>query len=200
MKITSRFLGLFHLNEKYYVLSARDVAILLEFFKAIDVRNEMAIDDVQFLAFMKSVTDLSERHIYKVFDTLDVDCSGLMDFDEFYLLVCILIAVKDKMEKEFIYKHSRTVFDLLDEDGSNNVSIEEFKTIGFLFNFNKTIVKDLFKEFDVSGDQHLDYQEFRMFAMACIDKQTEQESRNRQKEERKRARVKTMQNSFCSLF
>ena len=44
MKITSRFLGLFHLNEKYYVLSARDVAILLEFFKAIDVRNEMAID------------------------------------------------------------------------------------------------------------------------------------------------------------
>ena len=57
------------------------------------------------------------------------------------------------MEKEFIYKHSRTVFDLLDEDGSNNVSIEEFKTIGFLFNFNKTIVKDLFKEFDVSGDQ-----------------------------------------------
>lgn len=52
------------------------------------------ISDIQFLAFMRSVTDLGQRQIYKVFDMLDIDGSGLLDFDEFYLLVCILIAVQ----------------------------------------------------------------------------------------------------------
>jgi Ca2+-binding EF-hand superfamily protein len=83
---------------------------------------------------MSSSTDLTKSQIYKVFDMLDVDCSGTLDFDEFYLLVCILIAVQDKDEKHFIYRHSRTVFDLLDEDASGNISCDEFEKFGFLFN------------------------------------------------------------------
>lgn len=43
---------------------------------------------------MRVVTDLSKDKIYAVFDMLDVDHSGLLDFDEFYLLICILIAVR----------------------------------------------------------------------------------------------------------
>lgn len=83
------------------------------------------------------------------------------------------MTVQDKEEKQFIFRHSRTVFDLMDEDGSNSISAEEFEEFGFLFNFQGRAVRQIFKEFDVSGDQELDYQEFRMFAMACIDKQIE---------------------------
>ena len=43
---------------------------------------------------MRTATDLSKEKIYGVFDMLDVDHSGLLDFDEFYLLICILIAVR----------------------------------------------------------------------------------------------------------
>lgn len=43
---------------------------------------------------MHSATDLSQDKIYAVFDMLDVDHSGLLDFDEFYMLLCILIAVR----------------------------------------------------------------------------------------------------------
>lgn len=43
---------------------------------------------------MQNVTDLSKTKIYRVFDMLDVDNSGLIDFDEFYVLVCILLAVR----------------------------------------------------------------------------------------------------------
>ena len=50
--------------------------------------------DIQFYVFMHSATDLSKDQIYRVFDMLDVDNSGLLDFDEFYLLVCILLAVR----------------------------------------------------------------------------------------------------------
>lgn len=101
---------------------------------------------------MNSSTDLTTSQIYKVFDMLDVDCSGTLDFDEFYLLVCILIAVQDRDEKHFIYRHSRTVFDLLDEDGSGNISCYEFETFGFLFNLQGEAMRTIFSEFDVSGD------------------------------------------------
>ena len=43
---------------------------------------------------MRHVSDLDSARIYRVFDMLDVDGSGEIDFDEFYLLMCILIAVK----------------------------------------------------------------------------------------------------------
>lgn len=113
----------------------------------------MALNDVQFLAFMRVVTDLNKNQIYKVFDMLDCDGSGSIDFDEFYLLICILIAVQDKEEKHFIYRHSRTVFDLLDEDSSGNISSFEFETFGFMFNLEGKAIREIFKDFDVSGDQ-----------------------------------------------
>ena len=44
-------------------------------------------------------------------------------------------------------------------------------------------VKDIFKEFDVSGDRQLDYQEFCMFTMACVERQKKmvvvEETRNK---------------------
>ena len=43
---------------------------------------------------MSHATDLSNDQIYQVFDMLDVDHSGLLDFDEFYLLICILVSIK----------------------------------------------------------------------------------------------------------
>ena len=117
MKVSSKSLSHFKLDSSYSLLSARDVSLLLVFFKALDVRGEMALDgiyithlyisvsmifhvflmqflDLQFYTFMHNATDLSKDMIYRVFDMLDVDHSGLLDFDEFYLLVCILIAVR----------------------------------------------------------------------------------------------------------
>ncbi|XP_074610299.1 EF-hand calcium-binding domain-containing protein 9-like [Acropora palmata] len=176
MKIRSQILKYMHLDRTYCLLTGRNVRIILELFRLIDVHDEMALNDVQFCAFMKTATDLNTNQIYKVFDMLDVDGSGAMDFDEFYLLICILIAVQDKVEKNFIYRHSRTVFDLLDEDNSGNISAYEFETFGFLFNLQGEAIRTIFREFDVSGDQELDYSEFKMFAMACIDRQSEIES------------------------
>ncbi|RMX51813.1 hypothetical protein pdam_00021959 [Pocillopora damicornis] len=176
MKIRSQILKYMHLDRTYCLLTGRNVRIVLELFRLIDVHDEMVLNDVQFCAFMKTATDLSTNQIYKVFDMLDVDGSGAMDFDEFYLLICILIAVQDKAEKNFIYRHSRTVFDLLDEDNSGNISAYEFETFGFLFNLQGEAIQTIFREFDVSGDQELDYSEFKMFAMACIDRQSEIES------------------------
>ena len=45
------------------------------------------------------------------------------------------------------------MFELLDADGSNNISGDEFENFGFLFNFETSAVNQIFREFDVSGDQ-----------------------------------------------
>ena len=61
--------------------------------------------------------------------------------------------LQDKQEKQFIYRHSRSVFELLDADGSHNISAEEFESFGFLFDFDGGAARQVFQEFDVSGDQ-----------------------------------------------
>ncbi len=62
-------------------------------------------------------------------------------------------SIQDRQEKQFIFRHSHSVFELLDADGSGNISADEFESFGFLFNFQKGAVREIFKEFDVSGDQ-----------------------------------------------
>ena len=54
----------------------------------------------------------------------------------------MILFIQDKEEKQFIYRHSRTVFDLLDEDGSNDISAEEFGHFGFLFNFQGQAINE----------------------------------------------------------
>ena len=58
---------------------------------------------------------------------LDVDGSSSIEYNEFYLMVCILVSIQDHEEKKFIYHHSRTVFDLMDKDGSATIDVEEFE-------------------------------------------------------------------------
>ena len=85
----------------------------------------------------------------------------------------MLVAIKDRAEKQFLWRHSRTCFELLDEDGSNAVSMDEFETFGFIFNISKRASRKIFRDFDVDDSKELDYEEFRMFTLACLDKQKE---------------------------
>ena len=55
--------------------------------------------------------------------------------------------------KQFIYQHSRAVFDLLDADGSKSICVKEFKDYGFLFNYTGEAIQKIFDEFDISGDE-----------------------------------------------
>ena len=69
------------------------------------------------------------------------------------ILTLVLSYIQDNEEKQFIYRHSRTVFELLDEDRSHSISAEEFSAFGFLFNFHGAAVNQIFNDFDISGDE-----------------------------------------------
>ena len=70
-----------------------------------------------------------------------------------------------------MHAHSKTVFEMLDEDSSGTISVDEFERLGFLLNLDNRDIRLIFQDFDISGDDALDYAEFRMFTLACINNQ-----------------------------
>ncbi|KAK2144246.1 hypothetical protein LSH36_775g00040 [Paralvinella palmiformis] len=173
MQVKSLFLQHFHLDQTYYLMSGRCARLLNEYFNALDVHNKSGLNDIQFSNLMKVITDLTQTEILFLFELFDLDASGILEFGEFYLMVCILIATKDNIMKGFIHMHSRVVFDLLDANSSGTISVSEFKKYGFFFDFTPDAINGVFHEFDVSHDQVLDYREFRMFALACVNSKKE---------------------------
>ncbi|KAL3895943.1 MAG: hypothetical protein SGCHY_004394 [Lobulomycetales sp.] len=137
-----RFLGVLHKKK-------------LLAFELMDWRGDGGLDDIQFIAFLQSATDLNFSQAEKLFEVFDTDRSGSVEFDEFYLLVCILVAVANDQSKQFMFQHWRSCFELLDEDGSKAVSKQEFETL----------------EFDVEGHAELGLQQFHLFSVAAIDMQ-----------------------------
>ncbi|XP_077183172.1 EF-hand calcium-binding domain-containing protein 9 isoform X2 [Paroedura picta] len=127
--------------------------------------------DLQFYFFLHYATDLSKDEIMLVFDLLDWDGKGEVGFDEFYMLVCIVMSHENHLEKQFMYRHSHLVFELLDIDGGHTVALAEFKATRFLFNIKEEDLSRIFKDFDITGDEQLNYKEFRMFTIFCIDRQ-----------------------------
>jgi hypothetical protein len=65
----------------------------------------------------------------------------------------------------------QTCFNLIDIDGSGSITLAEFQKFGFIFNISKKACQAAFREFDVDNSKELDYTEFRMFCLVCLDKQ-----------------------------
>eukprot|EP00899_Mesostigma_viride_P002333 jgi/Mesvir1/120/Mv07788-RA.1 len=171
MKVRLPLLERLHLERTHQLLSARGLQYIQALFDALDVRKHARMDDIAFRSFMCCATDLSEAKINHVFEMFDVDGNGFIDFDEFYLLVCMLVAIKHHNERVFLSIHSRTCFALLDEDGGGTITLQEFERFGFVFNISMDSARKIFKQFDIDGSQELDYEEFRMFTLACLEAQ-----------------------------
>ncbi|ORX86050.1 EF-hand [Anaeromyces robustus] len=200
MKVLSKLLNHLHLDPKYGVLNAQSAQVVYELFRLIDFRGTGALDDIQFTSFLQSVTNLSQSHIEKIFYIFDLDRSGSVEFDEFYLLVCILIAVNNNEEKQFMYRHWSTCFELLDEDGSKSVSKKEFETLGVLFNFGSRAVDKIFSEFDVSGTREMNYNEFKLFMFAAMDTEIEMERQQLEKKKQKETSNTTTQLKYIADY
>uniref|UniRef100_A0A2K6SDP3 EF-hand calcium binding domain 9 n=1 Tax=Saimiri boliviensis boliviensis TaxID=39432 RepID=A0A2K6SDP3_SAIBB len=86
------FLWYLYLDKVHCLLSVRNVKALLEYFHLLDVHGKNTLNDVLFYHFLHHVTDLSKRQINLVFDMLDWSAVGEIGFEQFYVLVCILLA------------------------------------------------------------------------------------------------------------
>ncbi|KAL4823070.1 hypothetical protein H8958_017910, partial [Nasalis larvatus] len=181
------FLWYLYLDKIYCLLSVRNVKALAEYFHILDVHGKNTLNDVLFYHFLHHVTDLKKAQINIVFDMLDWNAMGEIGFEQFYMLVCMLLAHQNHLEGQFMYRHSRPVFDLLDLKGDLRIGAKNFGMYRFLFNIHKQELKDLFHDFDVTGDNLLNYQEFKLYTIIYIDKlQRRQKTEEKEKGDRKR--------------
>ncbi|XP_055498980.1 EF-hand calcium-binding domain-containing protein 9-like [Leucoraja erinacea] len=174
-----------YLDKIHVLMSVRNTVLLLEYFKLLDVHDNRTLNDVQFFHFLRCITDMTTQHIKKTFNMFDWRASGEIGFDEFYMLICIIIANKDKMEQQFLYRHSRPIFDLFDMDGGHTISPAEFYSAGFLFNIKGRAFLQMFQDYSGTSGENLTYNEFKLFIMACVDKQEKiNEGRRKKKQSR----------------
>ncbi|XP_058162327.1 EF-hand calcium-binding domain-containing protein 9 [Dasypus novemcinctus] len=184
------FLWYLYLDKIYCLLSVRNVKALVDYFHLLDVHRRNTLNDVLFFHFLHHVTNLNRAQIMIVFDMLDWNAVGEIGFDQFYMLVCILLAHQNNLEEQFIYRHSRPVFELLDVDGNLKIGPVNFKIYSFLFNIKKQELKELYHDFDVTGDRFLNYKEFKLFTIFSIDKYQERQKAEKEKEEKSLLRKK----------
>nr|XP_014338202.1 PREDICTED: EF-hand calcium-binding domain-containing protein 9 isoform X2 [Bos mutus] len=145
------FLWYLYLDKLYCLLSVRNVKALVEYFHLLDVHHKKTLNDVLFYHFLHHVTDLTRNQITVVFNMLDWNAVGEIGFDQFYMLVCILLAQENHLEEQFIFRHSRPVFELLDLDGELKIGPDNLHMYNFLFNIKKQQLRDLYYNFDITA-------------------------------------------------
>lgn len=158
-----------HLSPPSYNLSARNYSIVRKIYD--QLRIDKGIDDVMFETFLRRVLDMKKLNLSadSIFSLFDTDMGNSVDFDEFYLCICILIANHDNKMADFFAANSRTCFDLLDTESLGMITKYQGKHLTFLLKMDEMKISKAFDEFDTSHDQALDYEEFRRFTQRCID-------------------------------
>ncbi|XP_029797286.1 EF-hand calcium-binding domain-containing protein 9 [Suricata suricatta] len=180
------FLWYLYLDKLYCLLSVRNVKVLVEYFHLLDVHHNNTLNDVLFYHFLRHVTKWNRSQITIVFNMLDWKAVGEIGFDQFYMLVCILLAQQNHLEEQFIFRHSRPVFELLDLEGQLRIGPENFHMYNFLFNIRNQELRELYHDFDITGDRYLNYKEFKLFTIFTWDKYQERQKAKKEKEEEKR--------------
>ncbi|XP_006864908.1 PREDICTED: EF-hand calcium-binding domain-containing protein 9 [Chrysochloris asiatica] len=187
------FLWYLYLDKIYCLLSVRNVKALMDYFHLLDVHHKNTLNDVLFFHFLQHVTNLTKPQIMIIFDMLDWNAVGEIGFDQFYMLVCLLLSHQNHLEKQFIYRHARPVFELLDQDGDLRIGQDNFQLYSFLFNIKKQELKELYRDFDVTGDCRLNYKEFKLFTIFSVDKYQERQRVKKEKAEKSLFKKKVSQ-------
>ncbi|XP_036913614.1 EF-hand calcium-binding domain-containing protein 9 [Sturnira hondurensis] len=193
------FLWYLYLDRLYCLLSVKNVRALVEYFHLLDVHRNNTLNDMLFYHFLHHVTDWNRRQIMSVFDMLDWEAAGEIGFDQFYVLVCILLAQQNHLEEQFIYRHSRPVFELLDLDGELKIGAENFRMYNFLFHIKKQEFRDFYRDLDITGDRRLNYKEFKLFTIFTMDKYQEKQKAEIEEKEKKEEKEKALLKKKVSL-
>ncbi|KAI0988819.1 hypothetical protein GJ496_007004 [Pomphorhynchus laevis] len=135
-----------------------------------------------------------------MFLRFDTDKSESIDFEEFLLIIGLLVACRDGKEMEFIIDHILTIFQIIDEDCSTTVSAKELGELSFLFNLHQFELKAIFTRYDVTGDNELDYEEFSRFAILCNHKKYQNTKENVRWTIQQMKKEKSLLDRFFSLF
>eukprot|EP00742_Colponemidia_sp_Colp-10_P003093 GILJ01003296.1.p1 GENE.GILJ01003296.1~~GILJ01003296.1.p1 ORF type:complete len:559 (+),score=84.08 GILJ01003296.1:41-1717(+) len=155
----SRKLSVTALNAQFYDLrhkcdiSLDDARRMLARFIDVDTNRDGLISYGEFTSVL-GLPDVPD--VQKLFDTLDRDQSGLLDFREF---VVGLSTISTKLTKE---DSLQLAFQLFDRSGTGKVSMDDFRLImNRVFpSLSESELESIFNSADKNKDAHINFDEF----------------------------------------
>jgi len=129
------------------------------------------LDENQFFNISIKLTDFNDIETLQVFDTFDRKQAGTMELREFFLLISMLAAREEGQTTEFLYLHSKEIFDILNSSSapSKALSFERFARLGFVIGIPEEYLALKLKEFNVCTSDPLDFETFNLcyFDILC---------------------------------
>lgn len=137
-------------------------------------------NESQFSQFMSRLTDFDEYDSLDIFDLFDKDETGYIGFDEFFLIISLLSARESGQCTKFLYKHGRSVFDLLSTTPSTTsagpgtshalITFEAFARFGFILGMSEIeIMAMLGPSFEVTVFDMMDIERFLLYYFYILD-------------------------------
>ena len=99
---------------------------------------------------------ISDQEIDKMFDAVDTDCSGYLDYTEF-------VVASANEQALLTDQRLKAAFKMFDKDGSGMITPSEIKTVltGGESKIPNAIIDSIIKQVDKNGDGEISLQEFQ---------------------------------------
>jgi calcium-dependent protein kinase len=145
------------INFRAFHMSTAEAQEFIEMFKLIDENSDgvLTLDEIKNgINHCQFKVKMDEDTIIKLFNDMDIDKNGLVNYTEF---VSALMDYEKNIKKEHLIECFRNY----DEDNSGKISFSEFCRILRPQNEKeKKELKELYDKFDIDGDGEIDIEEF----------------------------------------
>ena len=126
----------------------------------IDCNNDGKIDEKEFVIQLKSIIEktgekIDENYLKKVFENIDIDKSGTVEYSEF---------VAASVEKELILKEEnlKESFDFFDKNKNGLINLEDLRVVFKKFKgFSQEEFNSIVSDVDVDENNEIDFEEYK---------------------------------------
>ena len=149
------------------LVTKKEIEDVSKLFRGIDGDNDGKLDkeELKKIYFQHYGKHLSEMELDQIYNKIDIDGSGKIDYSEF--------VVASMNEKELLSKQKlQAAFNMFDQDGGGFISKQELREVLQLgSNFDQDLIEKIFKEADKDNDGTISFDEFVQMMKGTIKSQ-----------------------------
>lgn len=152
-----------------FIYSEKGFSNLKKWFSQNASSNKNLFNENQFITFLRELTDFGDHQILEVFDTFDHNDQGAISFNEFFLIISLLVARETGQTTRFLYLHGREIFDLMADRNSKSLTFEQFSRLGFIIGMSEDQIFANLKDFNLDLFNLISYEDFLLYYFAIFD-------------------------------
>jgi len=130
------------------------------------------LDENQFVAFMRNLTCFPDYRILEILDIFDINDSGAINWDDFFILVALFAALESKKCTQFFYKWKNKIFELLAHQGANTINFERFSRFGYVIGIPEEHMLLTLQELEIEKSRlnSINFEDFQLYYFAILEK------------------------------